>query len=118
MAVTRKNKKCPKGKIMRKGYTTKRGVRVRPTCVKDMGKPGKGKKLFTLKRGELSKYGYAIKNSQESRRKALKKAMKKFEYATMIRKLNALSILFKNTQPKYYNKLRSDMKWIQNNYSS
>jgi hypothetical protein len=107
MATTRK--RCPKGKILRKGYTTKKGVKVKPTCVKDMGKPGKGKKLFTLKKGELGKFGYAIKNNQDTRRK-------KFTYASLVHKLNALSILFKNTAPQYYKKLRSDMKWVQNNY--
>lgn len=34
-------RKCPKGKIRREGYTTRRGVRVGPSCVPDKGKPGK-----------------------------------------------------------------------------
>ena len=39
-------KDCPKGKILRKGYTTKKGVKVEPKCIKDQGKPGKGPKIF------------------------------------------------------------------------
>ena len=108
-----KTKKCGKGKIMRKAYTTKKGTKVKAACVKDMGKPGKGKKLFTLKKGGLSEYGYSVKLGRTERRKALEKARKKIEYATLIQKLNALAILFKNTKPQFSKRLRADISYLQ-----
>jgi len=33
--------KCPKGKIRRKAYVTKRGTRVKSTCTTNKGLPGK-----------------------------------------------------------------------------
>lgn len=116
-------KKCPRGTIRRKAYTRKahirkNGIRVKSTkvpasCIKDLGKKGKGKKLFTLKKGDLSKYGYSLKKNKDLRHKSLKKSMNKFGKNTLIRKLNALHVLHKNTNPNYSRKARSDMKWIQ-----
>jgi hypothetical protein len=111
---TRRSRRCPKGKILRKGYTRKSGVRVSAKCVKDMGMPGKGKKLFTLKKGDLSKYGYHLKGKTASaRHKALKKASKQFTKNELIRKLNALSILLKNTNRELAFKAYDDMKYVQ-----
>ena len=104
---------CAKGMIRRKAYTRKNGIRVKSSCIKDMGKPGKSPKLFTLKKGGLSKYGYHISNSAEKRHKALKKASKHYSYATLVRKINALSILFKNTQPDLAKKAKQDVSWLQ-----
>lgn len=38
--------------VKRKGYTTKKGARVRPTTflIKDRGKPGRGPEVITIKR--------------------------------------------------------------------
>lgn len=114
--VNKTRKSCPKGSIRIKSYTKKSGIKVRSHCKKDLGKPGKGKKLFTLKKGELGKYGYKLSKSRNERQEALKKAMKKFNTNTMIRKLNALSILQKNVNPKYSRKAKSDMRFIQKCY--
>lgn len=114
---TRKTKRCPKGKILRKGYTATRGkttYRVRPTCIKDRGEKGKGPKLLPkLKKGELSKYGYGLKHPRSVRRRALDKSMKEFDKNTLIRKLNVLSIYNKNTNPSYSRKAREDMNYIR-----
>lgn len=119
-------KTCKKGEIMRKAYTRKaytrnngttvKKTRVKASCIKDMGKPGKGKKLFTLKKGDLTKYGYHLKSNKETRHKSLNKAKKHISYASLIRKLNALSILHKNTNPVYASKARSDMKYLREMY--
>ena len=108
----RHRRKCPRGTIRRKGYTTKRGVTVRSSCIKDRGLPGKGKRLFTLKKGELGKYGYSLKQTREKRRIALEKARKEIPHATLVRKVNALAILMKNTHPKYSKRARADVKWL------
>jgi len=108
----RRSRKCPRGTIRRKAYKTKRGVTVRSSCIKDRGLPGKGKRLFTLKKGELGKYGYSLKQAREKRRVALNKARKELSHATLVRKINALSILMKNTRPDYSRRARADVKWL------
>jgi hypothetical protein len=112
--------KCPKGKILRDGYTYKRKgskktIKVKPSCVKDRGKPGKGYKVFEMPeydKGILSDYGYSLKKNYEDRIKALKKAIKEYGKLKILRRINALRTLHKSEE-KYYNKLNRDLKWIQ-----
>jgi len=113
---TRENIKntCKRGTIRRRAYTRKDGARVKSACIKDMGKPGKGKKLFTLKKGDLTKHGYSIKVGKERRQRALRKAKKHIPHTTLIRKLNALAILFKNTKPHYAKRAKVDMEYLRN----
>jgi len=126
---------CKKGMILRKSYnrkpytrkayTTKSGIRIKPVkvsgshvkraCIKDLGNPGKGKKLFTLGKGDLTSFGYTLKSNAVTRRSALKKSSKKFNKGKLVKKLNALSVLQKNTNPVLSNKARNDMKWVQKN---
>lgn len=118
-----KTRKCPSGKIRRKSYIRKsykrkdgkivKGSKVPSVCIKDMGKPGKGKKLFTLKKGDLVKHGYSLKISVEQRRNALQKSLRNIDNGTLVKKLNALYVLHKNTNLIYAKRARSDMKWIQ-----
>lgn len=116
---------CPKGQILRKAYTRKTytkksgvkvvGAKVPATCIKDQGAPGKGKRLFVLRKGTLGKYGYKTSYSTEARHTALAKAVKGESYAAVIRKLNAVSILQRRTNPKVYKVIRGDMAWMQKN---
>ena len=98
--ATYKNNGCPKGYIMRKGYTRRfrpsvkatgftvrrkgKVFTVRPTantitvpaaCIKDRGLPGKGPKegegIGKLRKGELIKYGYQYRLSDSLRQAAL-----------------------------------------------
>jgi hypothetical protein len=108
-------RKCPKGQILRKAFTKKSGVKVAGACIKDRGLPGKGKRLFTLRKGTLSKYGYKTSFETGVRHAALRKAVSGESYATVVRKLNAVAILQKRTNPKVHNILRGDMAWVQNN---
>ena len=103
-------KSCPNKTIRRKAYTRKNGTRVKSSCVKDRGIPGKGKKLFTLKKGGLSKYGYRLSETRPSRQAALRKALKHIPRNTLIRKLNVLSILHKNTNPLFSRRAKEDLK--------
>jgi hypothetical protein len=118
-------KSCPKGKILRssytrKSYTRKDGTKIKSSkvsakCIRDLGKSGKGKKLFTLKKGGLTKYGYTLKTNEKNRIVSLKKAGKSYDKGTLIKKLNALYVLHKNTNPLYAKRARTDMKWVQKN---
>ena len=114
------NGTCKKGEILRTGYITKNNVKVKPTCIKDQGKPGKGPKLIVIPKediGLLDKYNYTLKNNYEERIKSLKKANKELSKLKVLRYINALRTLQKSNE-KYYNKLDRDMKWLQKNYSN
>ena len=118
---------CPKGKILRKAYTRKAytkkdGTRVAKSkvpasCVKDTGKKGKGPELIgKLKQGDLTKHGYKLDKTELARHRAIHKAVKEYGKNSVIRKLNALSILMRNTQPNNSKKLRKDMEYVQKTF--
>lgn len=121
-------KSCPSGTIRRKGYTRKtykkrsgtvvKGGRVPSSCIRDVGKPGKGKRLFTLKKGGLRQYGYSTKDVQEKRHEALVRAMEKGKMSTGLlwKRLNAIEVLNRNTNPKTAEKIKSDMDWLRAKY--
>ncbi len=113
---------CAKGEIQRIGYEYNKSngthVKVKPVCVPDKGKPGKGPKLITIEKedqGLLKEYGYSLKDSYEKRIKALKKANANEDELKVLRHVNALRTLQKSNE-RYYNKLNKDFKWLQENY--
>jgi hypothetical protein len=116
---------CPKKKIMRIGYeynkkSTNKLIKVKPTCIEDKGKPGKGPILFSIPKediGLLSKYNYKLKNNFEERIKSLKKANNELSNLKVLRYINALRTLHKSNKI-YFNKLDRDMKWLQQNYKN
>ena len=123
MAYSSKN--CPKGYVSRKSYTYKkkstgRKVKVKASCVKSRGLRSKGKRtsrvLPKLKKGSLTKYGYSAKNNSTERHTAIKKAIKAYGYGEVIKKLNAVKLLSKNTNPKNSKIYASDIIYIQKNF--
>ncbi len=119
---SRSKSRCPRGMIMRKGYTRKgrslgKRVRVAPVCIKDLGKPGKGPKLWTVRKGLLGRYGYKLDESALKRHKALTKAVRNESYATVIRQLNAVRNYTKLSQPANSRKYTADMRYVQNTLS-
>jgi hypothetical protein len=130
----KKGQRCPKGYIMREGYvrktysrqsrdgskriSVKRSV-VPPTCIKDVGKKGKGvKKIGPLKQGTLEQFGYenVMAMSKEDRYDALSKAVKKLGWLPVFRKLNAVAVLNRNTNPKLSDRFFKDRDWVKKNY--
>jgi len=117
---------CSSGKIRRaaytrKAYTRKDGIRVKGTrvasrCIRDQGKPGKGKRLFTLKKGMLTKYGYSTRAIQAERHSALIRAMKDASTGYIWKRLNAIEILNRNTNPEVAAKIKRDMDWLRAKY--
>ena len=84
------------------------------------GKPpkktgSKGKKLFRLESGTLGRFGYEnVKSmSMSERRIALKRALTNMKPLSVYRKINALAILNRNTDPLMEKILLSDKKWIE-----
>jgi len=116
--------KCPQGQIERVGYsfvkkTSKKIIKVKPTCIMDKGKPGKGPKLIEIPKediGLLGKYGYSLHKNHEERVKSIMKANKENNHLKILRHLNALRTLQKSNE-KYYNKLDRDMKWLRKHYT-
>ena len=111
------SKSCPPGKIIRKGYTTKKGTKVSSTCTKNMGASGKTperkKVLPKLKEGYLGKYGYSLSNNYKKREASLQKAMKNEGDLEVLRHLVVLRTYMKN-EPLKFSKLDKDVKYIQN----
>jgi hypothetical protein len=119
--------KCKKGQVVRDGYkrkayTRKSGVHVsssivKPGCIKAIGmskKRGtKGKQLFILKKGELTKYGYHSNLTETQRHDALKKALSVIKPLSLYRKLDALYILNKNVNPSLAKLFQDDANWVK-----
>ena len=117
--------KCEKGEILKEGYVAQRKSKigkkteywVKPTCIKSVtGKSSKSKKLITiLSNGSLKKYGYYnITNlSTTQRHDALTKAISNIKPISVFRKIMALAIFNKNTNPKFHNLLVKDANWIK-----
>lgn len=117
---------CPPGEIIRKGYYRHsfskadgkriRGRYIKETCVPNKGLPGKeteeAKVLPSLRKGQLTKYGYHIKEDSEKRFRALLKAMKEYGYAGVIRHLVPLRT-YQKANPEYYAIVDSDIKRLQ-----
>lgn len=143
--LTRKNNGCPKGYILRKGYTRKfrqsikasgftvrrkgkvftvhpktNTVRVEAKCIVNRGLQGKGprngKGFGKLRKGELIKYGYQYRLSDGLREKALKKAIKQYGPLKVYHKLDAVAKLSTRTAPDASAIFAKDRNWIRNNF--
>ena len=143
-------KPCPPGEIARKAYVrrmtsrvgregynrkTKSGktihvypkvksVLVKSACVKDMGKPGKSRKLPAgrigpiSRKGELKRYGYSYKLPEDKRRAALQRAIAKMGALNIYRKLDAIAKLSERAAPAASASFTTDRNWIRATYAS
>lgn len=74
-------------------------------------------KLFDLRAGELTKFGYHTYEPDWLRHEALTKSVSKVGYGTTVKRLNALKILNKNQNPDLFQKLRNDLDFVQRQLS-
>ena len=123
-----KSTKCPSGQILRKGYMRQGFFKqsgtyvpasfVESACIEDIGKPGKGEKLFDLTEPiGFYKFGYHYADKSASKRQtSLGKAMKEVNVLSLLRYINALRTLNKSRPDLYYN-LDMDLKYIQSQYN-
>jgi hypothetical protein len=112
--------------ILQKGYTTKKGKRyprkhslsyVGSKCIKNTGLPGKRKQsIGPLRKGELSKYGYSMMETEEKRHTALKKAVEEYGALGVYRKLDAVAKLTARTIPNASKIYEKDKNWIEKKY--
>jgi len=126
---------CPPGYTMRKSYTRKftnnvarSGYTVRrkgkmyiarPTastiyvaaqCVK---KPSSGTAKFgKLRKGDLIKYGYQYRLSDQLRHKALEKAIVAYGLLNVYHKLDAITKLTIRTAPDSHKVFNKDREWV------
>jgi hypothetical protein len=143
--LTRKNNGCPKGYIMRRGYTRRfrpsvkatgftvrrkgtvytvrpkaNTIKVPSTCIINRGLAGKGPRegegIGKLRKGELIKYGYQYRLSDSLRHAALKKAIKRFGSLSVYRKLDAVAKLSLRTAPDASEIFTKDRDWVRENY--
>lgn len=127
--------KCPPREIPRDAFTatrksTGKEYKVDEVCIKDLGKPGKTPldKRIPLEKDGLGKYGYEniIRTPTEERRKSLTKAIKGIQKeknisehdsaVKVMKRLNVLSILNKNTNVTLSLLLERDRNWVGRNY--
>lgn len=73
-------------------------------------------KIIIKDKGGLKKFNYSSKNKAIDRRISLLEAVKNSSFSSIIKKLNAVSILNKNRNPKISKIFKSDMKYIQKIY--
>jgi hypothetical protein len=107
--------------VRRRGYTTKRGVHVRSSRVRDMGAPGKwsskhGPGIGSLKEGKLLKLGYSAVKKLTARHGALKKAVRRYGALSTFRKLNAASTYTKRTSKGRSKTFRADRNWVKKSF--
>ena len=73
----------------------------------------KSRKLFVLKKGHLTKYGYHADLSENKRHEALKKALGEYTSLSLFRKLNAVYVLNKNRDKKRAATFKADANWVK-----
>lgn len=114
---------CPKGTILRKSYvriSKKTGKRssVSASCIPDVGLPGKRMQpgIGPLRKGELVRFGYKSSSQSQERHAALKKAVNELGQLSVWRKLNAIYVYNKNTNPTLAAKYNADRNWVRATY--
>lgn len=87
-------------------------------CVKDIGLPGKStQSIGPLKKGELSKYGYSMRQEEKNRHEALEKAVEKYGALGVYRKLDAVAKLTFHSIPQASKIYEKDQNWVKEKYS-
>jgi len=121
---------CPKGMVKRAGYirkTHKRHTRtgdvisisqriIPATCIQSRG-IGSDVRI-PVSGHELGNYGYhsVVSMSVQSRHRALNKAVNDMGYLPIIKKLNALATLNRNTNPNISQIFKTDQEWLSEKY--
>lgn len=73
-------------------------------------------KIGPLRKGSLTRHGYKASKSARARHIALNKAVKAEGALAVYRKLNAVMVLNKNTNPTKSTRFRADRNWIKRKY--
>ncbi len=106
-----RDRKCKPGEILRKGYTTKRGVRVPPTCVLDVGAKGKTPARKRWFPAGVTLPGWSKDKPASARHAALRKLVDGKPCVTVLRDVNAIANVTADRETE--RKLRADRKWLR-----
>jgi hypothetical protein len=127
-------RRCSRGKILRATYTrriahSRRRVRVSASCIRDVGRPGKGLAtglpdgmgkpgIGKLREGDLAQFGYTHVTTLDAPRRhlALARAVAKYGALTVFRKLNAVYVYTRNTAPASSRIFKADRNWVKAYY--
>ena len=118
--------KCKSSETLRKSHIRKNGTKVKQTCIKKRS-PNKVKKsiikkfkpmILSLKKGQLTKYGY--KNVKtlgvRKRRQSLAKAINNYGAKKVFSKLGAVKTLHKNKNVDLAKKYLNNMVWLRKKF--
>jgi len=133
-------KACPPGMIERKGFVRKysssvredgftvhrngktykvfpkeKKVSVNSRCIKNTGK-GVKSRIGPLRKGELSKHGYAFRKSEPVRHRALRLAVDEFGALGVYRKLDAVAKLTASKIPDASKTYSQDRNWVREKF--
>jgi len=75
-------------------------------------------RIVIKNKGSLTKLGYSMSKSSQSRHVALGKAVRKYGYRSVMGKVNALYVFNKNNNPSLAKKASSDKKWLKKTYGA
>ena len=109
-------------RVERKGYSYERNgkvIRVKATVyyIEDRGKRGRGKRLFKIHKGKLTRFGYSTDKPYNERRKALRRAVKEYGALSVYRMLNAQVVLRKRERKSRAKRVfMKDRDWIKKQY--
>lgn len=70
-----------------------------------------------LHKGDLKKYGYSYKATEQTRRNALQKAVSAYGPLTTYHKLNAVAKLSEHQHPQISSVFARDRNWVRAEYS-
>jgi hypothetical protein len=117
------SKMCAKGFTLRKAYVPykvsgERGRLVKAACITKRGSSTSGVKIGPIRKGELTKYGYADVGLLRvvARRDALKKAVSELGSLSVWKKLNVIYLYNKNKNPPLSEKFLADRNWVKATY--
>ena len=104
-------KKCRSGQILRKGFTTRKGVKVPPVCVTDTGAKGKTPKSKRWFPESVDIGPWAKRKPAGQRRAILKDLLDGRPCGSVLRDVNAVANVTADKETKQ--KLRADYKWLR-----
>lgn len=110
---------CKEGEIPRVAHSrilvedgVKRTVHIPASCVRRQSL------IRPLHKGDLKKYGYSYKTTEDKRRNALVKAVQAYGALTTYHKLDAIAKLTENQHPQISHVFSRDRNWIRSEYST
>jgi hypothetical protein len=110
---------CREGEIPRVAHSriiveggVKKSVHIPASCVRRQSL------IRPLHKGDLKKYGYSYKATEEKRRNALVKAVNAYGALTTYHKLDAIAKLTETQHPQLSHVFSRDRNWVRSEYST